>query len=355
MLVAQLVDLGWLGMTWGKWIRLGSPSPFSRFSPWFLIVALLCFPITRSKGSSHLENILRQLRWLLEIVLRMSWVSKGQSRKKWLLTLCILFMQLVTLFQERVGISCMIVCDCVCTQFLKQNHDLASWAFNFEALNVPCSYGRESQTTGRWLNNQSTKMTNWDIQYELIEFSRYMKCTLYKIIIRFGSLMLFILPAEPLQIQSAKFINWTERRSMLSFPCSSSSKPLVFGFPWSAKIWGANGEAFLVCSQVGPRNSDWPTFQSFWIVAITFKGSVHPVSVSPFHRSLLPCPHGPYLVASLWSTHVCPTCPPWSIALRATMEILVSDFNIFQPTIPQRHGFHNPTKRQTNINTSTIR
>ena len=175
-----------------------------------------------------------------------------------------------------------------------------------------------------------------------IEFSRYMKCTLYKIIIRFGSLMLFILPAEPLQIQSARFINWTERWVCWvshSVAAACSSKPLVFGFPWSAKIWGANGEACLVCSQVGPRNSDGPTFQSFWIVAITFKGSVHPVSVSPFHRSLLPCPHGPYLVASLWSKHVCPTCPPWSIAVRAsTMEILVSDFNIFQPTIPQRRG-----------------
>ena len=54
-----------------------------------------------------------------------------------------------------------------------------------------------------------------------IEFSRYMKCTLYKIIIRFGSLMLFACGTVANSVSKVHQLDRT--LSMLSFPFSSSS------------------------------------------------------------------------------------------------------------------------------------
>ena len=48
--------------------------------------------------------------------------------------------------------------------------------------------------------------------------------------------MLFILPEEPLQIRVSKVHELDRTVSMLSVTFNSSSKPLVFGFPLSAKI-----------------------------------------------------------------------------------------------------------------------
>ena len=113
--------------------------------------------------------------------------------------------------------------------------------------------------------------------------------------------MLFILPEEPLQIRVSKVHELDRTVSMLSVTFNSSSKPLVFGFPLSAKIWGANGEIFLVCSHTPhcstrlhtttcvvtcvSRIVGWPpkfrwACQSLCNLAIIFKGSLHRVSIS---------------------------------------------------------------------------
>ena len=100
--------------------------------------------------------------------------------------------------------------------------------------------------------------------------------------------------------------------------------------------------------QIGPSVNPW-------ILSIIFQCSVHPAFfiAADFALSTWPVLSGVSSNSSKrqlpavfgWSTYVLPV--HLDLALRAsTMEILVSDFNIFQP-IPRDAGFIIPKKHQT--------
>ena len=139
-------------MTWVKWIRLGNQSPVFPF-----------FPLILDRRLAVLSHHLLQ---------RLKPSGKYSPTVALIAGDCLEYQKVN---RERSGCWPSVSCSCNLWHCFKKGQVFrvwlcvivyarnflnkittwpVSWAFNFEALNVPCSYGRESQTTGRWLNNE---------------------------------------------------------------------------------------------------------------------------------------------------------------------------------------------------------